>query len=377
MASGYQAVLMVPTEVLARQHAVSLAPILAKLGYPHTLVLGAATAAEKRAAKAATATGEPRLIIGTQALLTEDVALPNLGLVVIDEQHRFGVKQRITLKAKSGRLPHLLTMTATPIPRTLQLTVYGDLDISIINALPPGRQPITTRLIDNSHREEVYKFINEQIDNGRQGFIVCPLVADSTVRDAKSVTSEYERLAAGPFKHRRLGLMHGKLKPEEKQAVMAEFVAGRLDLLVTTTVIEVGVNVPNAAVMLIENAETFGLAALHQLRGRVGRGEHPSHCFLLADTKSPGTLERLRALEKSQDGFRLAQIDLELRGPGQIYGRLQHGQLDLDLADLSDTKLLAAARTSVLRFLACDDAMVKYPQVTRKVNSLKAVTSLD
>jgi ATP-dependent DNA helicase RecG len=268
-------------------------------------------------------------------------------------------------------------MTATPIPRTLQLTVYGDLDVSIIGALPPGRQPITTRLIDDSHRDNVYKFINEQLTAGRQGFIVCPLITDSDVRSARSATAEHERLAAGPFKHRRLGLMHGKLTPAEKQAVMDRFVTGELDLLVTTTVIEVGVNVPNATIMLVENAETFGLAALHQLRGRVGRGEHPSHCFLLADTKAPGTMERLRALEKSQDGFRLAQIDLELRGPGQIYGRRQHGDLELDLADLGDAKLLAKVRAEAVTFIETPDSMVKYPYVTARVNALKAVTSLD
>lgn len=377
MASGHQAALMVPTEVLARQHAASLEPVLKELGYEATLLVGSMPAAAKRAAKAAVATGTPQLVIGTQALLTEDVHMPQLGLVIIDEQHRFGVNQRATLKAKTGHLPHLLTMTATPIPRTLQLTVYGDLDISVINALPPGRQPITTRLIDNGHREEVYKFINEQIDAGRQAFIVCPLVADSAVRAVKSVTTEYERLKTGPFRHRRLGLMHGKLAAADKQQVMDDFAAGKIEVLVTTTVIEVGVNVPNATIMLVENAETFGLAALHQLRGRVGRGEHASHCFLLADTKSPGTQERLRALEKSQDGFRLAQIDLELRGPGQIYGQMQHGQLDLSLADLGDAKLLSRVRTAALKFIQQPDAMIEYPYVTAKVNALKAVTSLD
>jgi ATP-dependent DNA helicase RecG len=377
MSAGHQTALMVPTEVLARQHLASLTPLMESLGFKALLMVGSGTAAEKRAAKDQLAGGEPVLVIGTQALLTTDVNLPNLGLVIIDEQHRFGVNQRQILKAKSGHLPHLLTMTATPIPRTLQLTVYGDLDVSIIDALPPGRQPITTRLIDNSHRDEVYKFIDEQLSEGRQGFIVCPLITNSDVKMARSATAEYERLTSGPFKHRRLGLMHGKLTATEKQAVMDQLVTGELDLLVTTSVIEVGVNVPNATIMLVENAETFGLAALHQLRGRVGRGEHPSHCFLLADTKAPGTMERLRALEKSQDGFRLAQIDLELRGPGQIYGRRQHGELELELADLGDAKLLAKVRSEAVTFIETPDAMVKYPQVTARVNALKAVTSLD
>ncbi|HEY6736893.1 MAG TPA: ATP-dependent DNA helicase RecG [Candidatus Saccharimonadia bacterium] len=378
LASDYQAALMVPTEVLARQHYASLSPLLAALGYEAVLVLGGQPAAERKAALAKLAEPAPRVVIGTQALLSEAVNFHNLGLVIIDEQHRFGVNQRSLLKAKSGRLPHLLTMTATPIPRTLQLTIYGDLDISVINALPPGRQPITTRLIDNTHRDEVYSFINEQLEAGRQAFIVCPLVEDSEAgRAAKSVTAEYERLKTGPFRHRRLGLLHGRLSAADKAAVMADFVSGQTDILVTTTVVEVGVNVPNATIMLIENAETFGLAALHQLRGRVGRGEHPSHCFLLADTKSSNTQQRLRALEKSQDGFRLAQIDLELRGPGQIYGRMQHGQLDLSLADLDDVKLIARARTAALKFLGQSDVMLKYPYVAAKVTALKAVTSLD
>jgi ATP-dependent DNA helicase RecG len=268
-------------------------------------------------------------------------------------------------------------MTATPIPRTLQLTVYGELDISVIEGLPPGRKPITTRVIDAKARAGTYAFINEQIDAGRQVFVVCPLIEDSPELAFKSVTAEYELLANGPFKHRRLGLLHGRLTTPEKQAVMDAFVAGTIDMLVATSVIEVGIDVPNASVMLIEGAERFGLAALHQLRGRIGRDAHASHCFLLAESKVPGTLERLKALEKSADGFRLAQIDLELRGPGEIYGRRQHGELDVQLADTSDPKLLAAVRAAALKFLTDPAAMLKYPQVAAKVNALKAVTSLD
>ncbi len=377
MASGHQAAIMVPTEVLARQHAAKIGPLLATLGYEAVTVLGKQPPAERTAALKRLEAGGPLLVIGTQALLGEKVSFPNLGLVIIDEQHRFGVAQRQDLKAKSGRLPHLLSMTATPIPRTLQLTVYGDLDISVIEGLPPGRQPITTRVVETKKRDATYEFINAQIDAGRQGFVVCPLVEDSELMAAKSVTAEFERLKAGPFKHRRLGLLHGRLTAPEKQAVMDAFAAGTLDLLVATSVIEVGIDVPNASVMLVENAERFGLAALHQLRGRIGRGVHPSHCFLVADSKAPGTVERLQALEKSQDGFRLAQIDLELRGPGQIYGRRQHGTLDVQLADIGDAKLLAAVRGEALKFLSDPGAMLKYPKVAAKVNSLKAVTSLD
>ena len=377
MRSGFQAALMVPTEILARQHAAKLEALLAKLGFEVALVLGKQSAAERKTALARIKTGDPLLVVGTQALLGESIDLPNLGLVIIDEQHRFGVGQRTNLKAKAGRLPHLLSMTATPIPRTLQLTVYGELDISIIDSLPPGRKPITTKVLDAKGRDGAYEFLREQISAGRQAFVVYPLIEDSPELAFKSVTSEYERLTKGPFKNCRLGLLHGRLSPAEKQAVMDEFAAGHLDILIATSVIEVGIDIPNATVMLIDGAERFGLAALHQLRGRIGRGEHASFCFLVAGSKAPGTLERLGALEKSQDGFRLAQIDLELRGPGAIYGRRQHGALDVQLADIADAKLLAAARSEALKFLSDPGAMLKYPQVAAKVNALKAVTSLD
>jgi ATP-dependent DNA helicase RecG len=377
LAQGFQVALMVPTEILARQHAAKITPLMAKLGYGTALVLGKQPAAERKANLERLTQDKPILAIGTQALLGDQVHFHNLGLVIIDEQHRFGVQQRQILKAKSGRLPHLLSMTATPIPRTLQLTVYGDLDISVIQGLPPGRQPIETKAIEAGKRDDMYAFMNSQIDEGRQAFVVCPLIEDSDTMGVKSATSEAERLAKGPFKKRRIGLMHGKLKPEEKQAVMDQFVAGELDILVATSVIEVGIDVPNATVMLVDGAERFGLAALHQLRGRIGRGAHKSYCFLAAEAKGATTIERIKALEKSQDGFRLAQIDLELRGPGQIYGRRQHGTLDLQLADISDANLLAAVRNEASKFLSLPGAMVKYTQVAARVNALKAVTSLD
>lgn len=377
MASGYQVALMVPTEILARQHAAKIGPLVAKLGYETAVILGKQPAAERNTALARVAENGPLLVVGTQALLGEKVSFPGLGLVIIDEQHRFGVAQRANLKAKSGRLPHLLSMTATPIPRTLQLTVYGDLDISVIEGLPPGRRPITTKVVEGKNREKAYEFINTQLDQGRQAFVVCPLIEDSEVMEVASATAEYERLKAGPFKQRRLGLLHGRLNPTEKQAVMDRFAAGEIDMLVATSVIEVGIDVPNATIMLIEGAERFGLAALHQLRGRIGRGAFPSHCFLVTSAKTNSASDRLGALEKSQDGFRLAQIDLELRGPGQIYGRRQHGTLDVQLADIGDPKLLAHIRGEALRFLSDPSAMVKYPQIAAKVNALKAVTSLD
>ena len=376
LANGYQVALMVPTEILARQHLAKLAPLFESLGYPVRLLVGKQTAADRKVALELAASETPSLFIGTQALLGDKLSFGNLGIVIVDEQHRFGVIQRQQLKAKSGRLPHLLSMTATPIPRSLQLTVYGDLDVSIIDKLPPGRQPIVTKAVGSRDREATYAFINAQIDEGRQAFVVCPLIEPSDQLGARSVTTESERLAKGPFKGRRIGLLHGKLPAEEKQAVMTAFAAGEIDLLVATSVIEVGIDVPNASVMLIEGAQQFGLAALHQLRGRIGRGQHASYCYLIADTKGTATVERLSALEKSQDGFRLAQIDLELRGPGQIYGTRQHGTLELQFADISDTKLLTSVRKAATEFVE-GPGLREYPEVATRVNALKAVTSLD
>ena len=377
LASGYQAALMVPTEILARQHVSSITKLLGRLGYDVVALLGKQSAADKRAATARIAEPGPLLVVGTQALLSGNVEFPNLGLVIVDEQHRFGVAQRQALKQKSGRLPHLLSMTATPIPRSLQLTVYGDLDLSVIETLPPGRQPIVTKAYEPKQRDEVYRLINAEIDAGRQAFVVYSLIEPNEQIMARSAVAEFERLRKGPFKGRRIGLVHGRLTADEKATVMGEFAAGDLDILVATTVIEVGIDVPNASVMLIEGAERFGLAALHQLRGRVGRGEHPGYCFLVPESKAPTTMERIKALEKTRDGFRLAQIDLEQRGPGQIYGLRQHGTLDLQLADIGDTKMLSAVRGSALEFLSDPGAMLKNPAVATRVNALKAVTSLD
>ncbi|MEO7617998.1 MAG: ATP-dependent DNA helicase RecG [Candidatus Saccharibacteria bacterium] len=377
MSAGYQVSLMAPTELLARQHYKNLSVLLEKLGYETLLVLGKQTAAERKAALSRIESAEPMLVIGTQALIGDKVTFPKLGLAMIDEQHRFGVVQRQELKAKAGLLPHLLSMTATPIPRTLQLTVYGDLDISVIEGLPPGRKPIKTKVVGAKERAETEKFINAQIEEGRQVYVVCPLVEASEMLDAKAAVIEAERLANGPFKHRRIGLIHGKLSSVEKQTVMENFALGQIDILVATSVIEVGIDVPNAAIMLIEGAERFGLAALHQIRGRVGRGEHASFCFLVTDSRSATAAERLGALEKSQDGFRLAQIDLELRGPGQIYGRRQSGDLDLQFADTTDAVFLSLVRNEALNFLKAPDSLMKYPEIAAKIQSLKAVTSLD
>lgn len=376
-ASNHQVALMVPTDILARQHHDKIAPVMAELGFRTGLLLGSQPAISKKATIEDLANGKIDLVIGTHALLSNPVKFANLGLVVIDEQHRFGVQQRQVLKQKAGRLPHLLSMTATPIPRSLALTVYGDLDISVIDALPPGRQKITTRVIRDKERDEIYSFIDQKIDDGQQVFVVCPLIEESDKTGAKSVLAEADRLQKTVFKHRRLGLLHGKLKSDEKEDVMVRFARHDIDILVSTNVIEVGIDIPNATIMLIEGADRFGLAALHQMRGRVGRGSQASYCFLLYDNLSTGAAERLQAMEKTSDGFRLAQIDLELRGPGQIYGIRQHGVLELQLADIGDTKLVAAAREAATSFAEKPSAMLKYPHIKERVNALKAVTSLD
>ena len=377
MVNGFQTALMVPTEILARQHAAKIAPVIEKLGFQAVLILGKQTAASKRQSAASVKSGQANLIIGTHALLSSAVEFRNLGLVIIDEQHRFGVGQRQALKAKAGHLPHLLSMTATPIPRSLALTVYGDLEVSVIDSLPPGRQPVSTRVVKARERPEVYLEIDREIESGRQVFVVCPLIEESTDGGAKSVVAEAERLQKTVFGHRRIDIIHGKLSADEKQTVMRQFASGQTDILVATSVIEVGIDIPNASIMMIEGADRFGLASLHQLRGRIGRGKHKSHCFLMYDSLSPGVAERLQAMERTSDGFRLAQIDLELRGPGQIYGLRQHGLLDLKMADIADVKLLAEVRSSAQNFLHNEAVMVKYPHILDQINRLKAVTSLD
>ena len=375
--SGYQAAIMVPTDILARQHTKSISQILEGIGVTSTLLLGRQSSNEKKQALADIEAGSAQVVIGTHALLTEAVSFKNLGLVVIDEQHRFGVEQRQKLKQKADRLPHLLSMTATPIPRSLALTVYGDLDLSIIDELPPNRQPIATKVVKPTDRDVAYGFIDKQITEGRQVFVVCPLIEDSDTLGTKSVTAEVERLRKGPFRHRKIGVVHGKLKPSERDEAMQQFVSGELDILVATSVIEVGIDIPNASVILIEGAERFGLAALHQLRGRVGRGQHHSYCMITSDSNAPGVMERLQALERTQDGFRLAQIDLELRGPGQIYGKKQHGLLELEMADLGDSRLVSQVREAATNFVTDDKNMLQYPQVVERINRLKTVTSLD
>lgn len=378
MKQGFQVALMAPTELLARQHAETIYELLQPLGMESEVVLliGGLKPAQKKLAQESIKSGKARFIIGTHALIQSKVDMHSLGLVIIDEQHRFGVEQRKALQAKAGHAVHVLNMTATPIPRSLALTLYGELDISIIDTKPAGRKPIITRLVSPNSTKQLYEKIDQQITNGRQVFVVCPLISESQMLEVKSVEAVYDELQKGVFKHRRVGLLHGKMKPEDKDAMMQQFARHELDILVSTTVIEVGVNVPNATVMLIENAERFGLAQVHQLRGRVGRSEHQGYCYLmLSDSKAPS--KRLRALETSSDGFALAELDLEIRGPGAIYGTFQHGALDLRIAKLTDTKLIAAARSSAQEFIDRGEDLLKYKELKERVNGLRAVTNLN
>jgi ATP-dependent DNA helicase RecG len=378
MEQGFQVALMAPTELLARQHVETIYGLLEPLGIAHevSLLVGGLKPAQKKQAQDKIRSGDVRFIIGTHALIQSKVDMHRLGLVIVDEQHRFGVEQRKALQAKAGHALHVLNMTATPIPRSLALTLYGELDISIIDVKPEGRKVIKTKIVSPNSRKQLYEKIETELEVGRQMFVVCPLVSDSDMLPAKSAEQAYEDLRKGAFKHRRIGLLHGKMKAEDKDDIMQQFANHELDILVATTVIEVGVNVPNATVMLIENAERFGLAQVHQLRGRVGRSDEQGYCFLMmGDSSEPS--RRLRALESSSDGFALADLDLEIRGPGAIYGTMQHGQLDLRIAKLTDVKLIAAARRAAQEFIDREENLLQYKQLHSRINRLRAVTNLN
>ena len=359
--AGYQAALLAPTEILASQHAENLNRLLSPFGMRVALLTGGMKAAAKRTTLAAIRDDEADLIVGTHAILNEGVEFARLGLAVVDEQHRFGVRQRGLLAEKAAN-PHLLVMSATPIPRTLGLLMYGDLDISILDELPPGRKPVKTRCITGKKRADLYGFLDREIDSGRQVYIVCPAIEDAGGSGLNAVKSYYEDIAKAYLPDRRVGLMHGKLKPKEKAEVMDDFKSGRLDALVSTTVIEVGVDVPNATVMVIENAERYGLSALHQLRGRVGRGAAESWCFLVSDNASESVQKRLKFLCSTSDGFAVAQYDLETRGPGDFFGSRQHGLPTLQIADLmNDTRTLHAAQSEAVALLA-EDPLLERPE---------------
>jgi ATP-dependent DNA helicase RecG len=367
--AGRQAALMAPTEVLSRQHHRNMARILDPLGVPCRLLTGGVGGDERRSAVEAAAVGEPGVTVGTTALIQEGVDFARLGLAVVDEQHRFGVAQR-------GRLcppaTNVLVMTATPIPRSLALTVYGDLDSSVIDELPPGRSPVETVWLNAERASDAYCFIREEVSRGRQAFVVCPLVEESPEKGLTAATVHFEDLCEGPLKGLRLGLVHGRLDPVEKVRVMRTFETGGLDVLVATTVVEVGVDVPNATVMVVEEAQRFGLAQLHQLRGRVARSPHAARCYLVSGSGLTGEAERrLRAMTETNDGFRLAELDLELRGPGELLGTRQHGLPDVALATLvSDRRLLEEAREAARRLLEDDPELEENPALRRRLESL-------
>ncbi len=341
--NGYQCAFMAPTEILANQHFETLSKMLEPAGITVRLITGSTSAAEKRRIKAELAAGEVQLAIGTHALIQKDVDFKNLGLVITDEQHRFGVNQRASLAEKGGEV-HSLVMSATPIPRTLALMIYGDLDISVLDELPPGRQKIRTDVVDSRYHKRLYEFVKKQISAGQQAYIVCPLV-EAGESDLLPAEEYAEQLANGAFKGINLGVLHGKMNSKSKERVMAGFVSGHIKILVATTVVEVGVDVPNASVMIIENAERFGLSQLHQLRGRVGRGKAQSYCVLVSDSKSETARERLQIMKKYSDGFKIADEDLKQRGPGDFFGNRQHGLPELKIADmLSNTEILAECR---------------------------------
>ncbi|MBE6910511.1 MAG: ATP-dependent DNA helicase RecG [Ruminococcaceae bacterium] len=370
--SGLQSALMAPTEILAEQHYKTLAPLLESLGVRCALLTASTPAKTRRSMLAQLQDGEITLAIGTHALLSPDVQYQNLGLVVTDEQHRFGVGQRAALGAK-GDDPHLLVMSATPIPRTLALMIYGDLDVSLIDELPPGRQHIDTFAVNTSYRKRIYDFVRKLVGEGRQAYIVCPMVAenDELPDERKAVTAYAEKLRREVFPDLSVAPIHGRMKAKEKEQTMRAFAAGEIDVLVSTTVVEVGVDVPNAAVMLIENAECFGLSQLHQLRGRVGRGQHKSYCILVSDNAGEDNRRRLAVMTKTNNGFEIAEEDLKLRGPGDFFGSRQHGLPSLRVADLTcDMELLHESRAAAERLLADDPELAAHPMLRRRIDEL-------
>ncbi|MCR4279800.1 MAG: ATP-dependent DNA helicase RecG [Candidatus Komeilibacteria bacterium] len=377
---GYQAVLMAPTAILAKQHLQSINKILPASDLCYALLTQAEASlydgenivvVKKSELLKKLASGEIKFVIGTHALLQQQVKFANLGLAIIDEQHRFGVDQRKTLRAKSGdteTMPHFLSMTATPIPRTLALAMYGDLDLSLIKMMPAGRRTVITRLVDESKRTAAYEFINKQLTAGRQAFVICPLIDASDKLGVKSVTEEFDRLDKEIFPHLPVAILHGKMKAAEKDKVMQEFKDDKIKVLVSTSVVEVGVDIPNASIMIIEGADRFGLSQLHQFRGRVGRGEHQSYCLLFTDSHSPQTSKRLRVMTEVNDGFALAEADLKYRGGGDIYGTAQSGRLNQLRANLlTNVNLIKKARTAAVNILTADPTLEHYPKLRERM----------
>ena len=377
--AGLQTAVMAPTEILARQHAQTLDALLAPHGLVPRLLVGSTTATARREVLEALAGGQDSLIVGTHALIEDDVVLRRLGLAVVDEQHRFGVAQRQRLRQKSGAMPNFLAMTATPIPRSLALTLYGDVDVSELRELPPGRQAVDTSVVAPHRRDAAYGFVGDQLHGGRQAFVICPLIEESDKLGVRSATAEFERLSTGVFADFRVDLLHGRLPAKEKEERMRRFASGETDLLVATSVVEVGVDLPNATIMLVEGAERFGLAQLHQFRGRVGRGEHRSYCLLFEGGTEPDeqSSSRLDALATTQSGFDLAELDLKLRGAGDVVGMRQHGLPEMRVADLLDLALAARARRAAVDWLDSDPALSRHLPLREALDRYTSVFDLD
>jgi len=371
--TGFQALIMAPTEILANQHYEGFVRLMSKFGMNIQVLTGSLTKKQKEQVVLGLKNGLIDIVVGTHAIIQDTVEFKNLGVAVIDEQHRFGVNQRSFLKKFDK--PHILAMTATPIPRTLALTIYGDQDLSILDEKPAGRKAIITRLVPEKKRQESYYWIEDQIKKGRQAFIICPLVEDSNFIESKSVTSEYDRLQLEVFPDLKLGLVHGKMKQSEKDQVMLDFRDKKLDVLVATTVIEVGIDIPNASIIVIEDADRFGLAQLHQLRGRVGRGEFQSYCFLFVASRSQNTRVRMKAMVDCSDGFKLSEIDLDLRGPGEVFGTRQSGIPDLKMASLSDSRLVKLASQAAQEIFEMDPNLERFPLITERLH--RSISEVD
>lgn len=369
--AGFQVAVMAPTEILAKQHYKSFTKDLKEYALNIQFISGSTTEKQKQEIIMQMKSGTVDIVIGTHALIQEKIGFKKLGLAIVDEQHRFGVKQRSILKSFGS--PHLLSLSATPIPRTLAMTVYGDQDLSIIDELPKGRQTIITRLIPEKKRIDAYRWIEDQINKGRQVFVVCPLIDESDTLGVKSVKNEYAHLQEHIFPEFKIGLLHGKLKADEKEGIMNQFKDNDIKILVSTSVIEVGIDVPNATIMMIEGSERFGLSQLHQFRGRVGRGEHQSYCFLFTNSDSQETRQRLNAMVQYSSGFKLAEIDMQLRGPGEIYGVKQSGIPDLKLANLTDSKTIEKARIEAQKIIEHDPMLNEYPKLKEKITEREDV----
>jgi ATP-dependent DNA helicase RecG len=376
--AGFQSVLLAPTEVLARQHADVIQSLLGPFQVDVGLLVGSTPASARKPMLAALAEGQLHVLVGTHALIEEGVQFKDLALTVVDEQHRFGVGQRLAVRQKSERTPHFLSMTATPIPRTLGLTLFGDLDISVLNEMPPGRLPVKTGLVPPEKRADAYNFIRKQVNAGRQVFVICPLIQESDKLGVRSATQELGKLQRDVFPElaSRIALLHGRLKSAEKEAVMAGFQRGEIAILVSTSVVEVGIDIPNATVMMIEGAERFGLAQLHQFRGRVGRGSEESWCLLFTDAEDPQSLKRLQAVVTHKSGFDLAEIDLDLRGWGDLAGYRQHGK-DFKMPSLLDASLISDAQTEAVRLLTRDPTLAGDPALRRQLSAYRQVFALD